>query len=68
MAEQYQATDPAADAKLEAEAREEERIINKTCDELGVKMHEVRPNLYLNTRKLMLRCRSTQMAIVCSLQ
>ena len=28
--------------ELEAEAREEERIITKTCDDLGVKMHEVR--------------------------
>lgn len=42
LAEQYAPVDTDADAKLEREAREEERIITSTCDELGVKMFEVR--------------------------
>jgi hypothetical protein len=31
----------AADAKLEREAKDEERAINKICNELGLEMHEV---------------------------
>lgn len=55
LAEQYAPVDTDADAKLEREAREEERIITSTCDELGVKMFEVRRlsstlmNLQLNS-------------------
>lgn len=41
LAEHFAPVDEAADAKLEREAREEERIINQTCEELGVKMCEV---------------------------
>lgn len=45
LAEQYASTQNSdADAKLEAEAREEEQTINKTCDELGVKMWEINPD------------------------
>ncbi|GJE87204.1 OTU-like cysteine protease [Phanerochaete sordida] len=45
LAEQYGGTQHSeADAKLEAEAREEEATINKTCDELGVKMFEINPD------------------------
>jgi len=44
LAEQYAPSDADADAKLEREAREEERIITQTCDELGVKMFEINPD------------------------
>ena len=30
-----------ADAKLEREAKDEERAINRICNELGLEMHEV---------------------------
>jgi OTU domain-containing protein 6 len=43
LAELQPPTDAAADAKLEREAKEEERAINKICNELGLDMHEVRP-------------------------
>ncbi len=41
LAEQHAPSDADADARLEREAREEERAITQTCDELGVKMVEV---------------------------
>ncbi|KAJ3525510.1 hypothetical protein NM688_g8393 [Phlebia brevispora] len=44
LAEKLPPVDADADAKLDREAREEERIINQTCDELGVKMHEINPD------------------------
>ncbi|KAI0695925.1 cysteine proteinase [Cytidiella melzeri] len=44
MAEQYAPSDPDADARLEREAREEERAIMQTCDELGVRMVEMNPD------------------------
>ncbi|THG97804.1 hypothetical protein EW026_g4260 [Hermanssonia centrifuga] len=44
LADKFTPVDADADAKLEKEAREEERIINRTCDELGVKMHEINPD------------------------
>jgi OTU domain-containing protein 6 len=31
----------AADAKLEREAKDEERAINRICNELGLDLHEV---------------------------
>lgn len=43
LAEQQPATDASADAKLEREAKEEERAINKICNELALDMHEVSP-------------------------
>ena len=36
------ANDPEADARLELEARREEQIIQRVCDELGLTMYEVR--------------------------
>lgn len=44
LAEQQPATDADADAKLEREAKEEERAINKICNELGLDMHEINPD------------------------
>ena len=42
LAEQQAPIDAdAANAKLEREAKEEERAINRICNELGLKMHEV---------------------------
>ena len=41
LAEQQLPTDADADAKLEREAKEEERAIHKICNELGLDMHEV---------------------------
>jgi OTU domain-containing protein 6 len=43
LAELQPPTDAAADAKLEREAKDEERAINRICNELGLDMHEVRP-------------------------
>lgn len=37
-----------ADAKLEREAKDEERAINRICNELGLEMHEV-PTTPLHT-------------------
>ena len=42
LVDQYAPSDADAEAKLEHEAREEERVIMQTCEELGVKMVEVR--------------------------
>ncbi|KIP09108.1 hypothetical protein PHLGIDRAFT_68237 [Phlebiopsis gigantea 11061_1 CR5-6] len=45
LAEQYaHSNNPEADARLEQEARDEERIITKTCEELGVRMFEISPD------------------------
>ncbi|KAI9459467.1 hypothetical protein BJY52DRAFT_369443 [Lactarius psammicola] len=44
LADQQPATDADADAKLEREAKEEERAINKICNELGLDMHEINPD------------------------
>jgi hypothetical protein len=40
-AEQQAPIDTDADAKLEREAKDEERAINRICNELGLEMHEV---------------------------
>ena len=54
LAEKYAPDDADEDARLEKEAKEEERIINQTCDELGVKMHEVRkPYVVLRIDRLL---------------
>lgn len=42
QAARYTNDDKDADARLEREAREEERAIKQVCDELGLVMHEVR--------------------------
>lgn len=43
LAETYAPTDVEADARLERQAKDEEEQIKKTCDELGLLLHEVRP-------------------------
>lgn len=44
LAELQPPTDAAADAKLEREAKDEERAINRICNELGLDMHEITPD------------------------
>ncbi|KAI0273367.1 hypothetical protein BC834DRAFT_947610 [Gloeopeniophorella convolvens] len=44
IAEQQAPIDADADAKLEREAKEEERAINKMCDELSLEMYEINPD------------------------
>ena len=71
LAELQTPTDPVADAKLEREAKEEERAINRICNELSLDMHEVRPTslkslfpvLHARTKK---KRRSHRTATVCS--
>ncbi|KAI0781011.1 hypothetical protein BD413DRAFT_17930 [Trametes elegans] len=44
LAETYAPNDAEADARLEQQAKEEEAQIKKTCDELGLTLHEVTPD------------------------
>ncbi|KAK7014903.1 OTU domain-containing protein 6B [Favolaschia claudopus] len=44
LAENYAADDPAAEARLEKEAKDEERDIKRICDELNVEIHEINPD------------------------
>jgi OTU domain-containing protein 6 len=41
LAENFSPVDEVADEKLKQEAKEEERNIKRTCEELGVRIHEV---------------------------
>ena len=41
QAAKYTNDDPEADARLEKEARDEDKAIRRICDELGVVLHEV---------------------------
>jgi OTU domain-containing protein 6 len=42
LIEKYAPIDANADAQLEREAQEEERVITGVCNQLGLEMHEVR--------------------------
>ncbi|EGO18612.1 hypothetical protein SERLADRAFT_443947 [Serpula lacrymans var. lacrymans S7.9] len=44
MSQGYTPDDPEADARLERAAKEEEVQIKRTCDELGVQIHEINPD------------------------
>ncbi|KAJ6502594.1 hypothetical protein C8R45DRAFT_1092420 [Mycena sanguinolenta] len=44
LAQTYAADDPATDARLEKEAKDEERDIKRVCDELNVQIHEINPD------------------------
>ncbi|KAJ7940683.1 hypothetical protein B0H13DRAFT_25410 [Mycena leptocephala] len=44
LAENYAADDPAAEARLEKEAKDEERDIKRVCNELNVQIHEINPD------------------------
>ncbi|KAF7363401.1 OTU domain-containing protein [Mycena sanguinolenta] len=44
LAQTYAADDPAAEARLEKEAKDEERDIKRVCDELNVQIHEINPD------------------------
>lgn len=41
QAQQYTNDDPEADARLEKEAKDEDKAIRRVCDELGLVLHEV---------------------------
>jgi OTU domain-containing protein 6 len=51
LAENYAADDPAAEARLEKEAKDEERDIKRVCNELNVQIHEVTMHLEKETEK-----------------
>jgi len=44
LAENFAPIDEVADDKLKREAKEEERIIRRTCEELGLRIHEINPD------------------------
>ncbi|KAI6039035.1 hypothetical protein EDC04DRAFT_3112754 [Pisolithus marmoratus] len=44
LAQHTSTTDPAADAQVEWETRQETALINRVCDELGVHVHEINPD------------------------
>ncbi|KAJ6630757.1 hypothetical protein B0H10DRAFT_2207800 [Mycena sp. CBHHK59/15] len=44
LAQAYAPDDPAAEARLQQEAKDEERDIERVCDELNVKIHEINPD------------------------
>lgn len=44
LADQQPPIDAAASAKLEREAKDETRAINRICNELGLDMHEINPD------------------------
>ncbi|KAJ7273664.1 hypothetical protein B0H12DRAFT_1090487 [Mycena haematopus] len=44
LAQTYAADDPAAEARLQKEAKDEERDIKRVCDELNVEIHEINPD------------------------
>ncbi|KAI0306362.1 hypothetical protein B0F90DRAFT_1689304, partial [Multifurca ochricompacta] len=44
LASQQAPINTEADARLEREAKEEERAINRICNELGLDMHEINPD------------------------
>ncbi|KAF8212283.1 hypothetical protein K438DRAFT_1806285 [Mycena galopus ATCC 62051] len=44
LAQTYATDDPAAEARLEQEAKDEERDIKRVCDELNVEIHEINPD------------------------
>ncbi|KAL0946947.1 hypothetical protein HGRIS_013106 [Hohenbuehelia grisea] len=44
LAEKFAPEDKEADARLEREAREEEKAINRICDQLNMQMYEINPD------------------------
>ncbi|KAL4067585.1 hypothetical protein V8B97DRAFT_1697421 [Scleroderma yunnanense] len=44
LAQHFSAPNPEADAEIEKEARQEAASIKRTCDELGVQVHEINPD------------------------
>ena len=72
-ADQYAPGDPAAEARLEQEAKLEEQIVNDVCQRYALEMYEVRtiklfPSPHLPSLTLNIYTRSTQMVTVCSAQ
>lgn len=52
QAAQYTNDDPEADARLEKEAKDEEKAIRRVCDELGLVLYEVG----LTNKEMMYSC------------
>lgn len=46
LAQSYAPDDPAVQARLEKEAKDEEESIRKTCQQLGLDIHEVAFSLF----------------------
>ncbi|KAJ7685140.1 hypothetical protein DFH06DRAFT_30874 [Mycena polygramma] len=44
LAQNFSADDPEAEARLEKEARDEERDIKRVCDELSLQIYEINPD------------------------
>ncbi|THH32125.1 hypothetical protein EUX98_g2074 [Antrodiella citrinella] len=44
IADHFSPTDADADARIERETAEEKRIIHRTCDDLGLQIHEINPD------------------------
>jgi len=44
LAEHFSPVDEEGDARLRQEAKNEEKSIKRTCDELGVRIHEINPD------------------------
>jgi OTU domain-containing protein 6 len=44
LAEHFSPVDEEADARLKQETKDEEKSIKRTCDELGVRIHEINPD------------------------
>ncbi|KAJ7219226.1 hypothetical protein GGX14DRAFT_435174 [Mycena pura] len=44
LAQMYAPDDPASEARLEKEAKDEERDIDRVCNELNVRIHEINPD------------------------
>ncbi|KAJ7285884.1 hypothetical protein C8J57DRAFT_1051385 [Mycena rebaudengoi] len=44
LAQSYSPDDPATEARLQKEAKDEERDIKRVCDELGLEIHEINPD------------------------
>ncbi|KAJ6547516.1 hypothetical protein B0H19DRAFT_1166076 [Mycena capillaripes] len=44
LAQNFAVDDPAAEARLEKEAKDEERDIKRVCDELNLQIHEINPD------------------------
>jgi len=44
LADKYAPTDEVADARIQKEAADEEKTINRLCEQLGVQLHEITPD------------------------
>ena len=66
LSKTFSPVDEAADERLKKEAQDEEMSIKSTCDELGVKIHEVSLLFMITTRGIISSYRFLQMDTVYS--